>query len=140
MIVIDSSFILAYVLPDERNPVVVNLFENLINLVDDAIAPNFLFYEIHNALIQAVKRKRIEKRFIHEYIEIFQLLPISYVNTGKPKDIIELAFSYELTFYDAAFLELAIRRNITLATLDRKLHRAAIHENVAYSKKNLRHS
>lgn len=44
-----------------------------------------------------------------------------------------MAFTHNLSFYDASYLDLAKRRNVPLATLDKKLHDAAIKENLAYS-------
>ena len=43
---------------------------------------------------------------------------------------LRLAIRHELTHYDAAYLELALRRNLPLATLDKDLRRAARAENV----------
>jgi len=133
MIVIDCSFFLANIFSDEENPLVLKVFNAVKRGEHNAISPSIFFYEIHNSFITAVRKNRIKKSQASAYRKIFALAPIHIVECGSPEDIMNLAFSYGLSFYDASYLELADRRNAPLATLDGKLRNAAIKKGLAYS-------
>ncbi|MEW6238014.1 MAG: type II toxin-antitoxin system VapC family toxin [Candidatus Omnitrophota bacterium] len=133
MIVIDCSFFLANVFSDEENPFILKVFNAVERGEQDAIAPGIFFYEIHNSLITAVRRNRMKKSQAPDYLKIFALAPINIVESGLPEVIMNMAFSYGLSFYDASYLELAERRNAPLATLDGKLYDAAVKKGLAYS-------
>jgi predicted nucleic acid-binding protein len=59
------------------------------------------------------------------------LLPIRLESAGDEAILMTLARKRKLTVYDAAYLELAKREGLPLATLDRDLEKAAIAEGVA---------
>ena len=75
----------------------------------------------------ACRRKRITYEQASEYLARVRKLQISPddVDQDLILDLPDLARRYELTNYDAAYLELAIRRHIELATTDEALRRAA---------------
>ncbi len=133
MIVIDCSFFLTNIFDDEDNSLVSEVFSSIERGELEAIAPGIFFYEIHNSLITAVRRKRMTKTQVPEYLKLFALAPVKIVDGGLPDTIMNIAFSFGLSFYDASYLELAERRNIPLATLDSKLHNAAIEKGIAYT-------
>ena len=56
--------------------------------------------------------------------------PVELAGLPKAEAVFALARRHGLTFYDAAYLELAMRERIALATLDQALARAAIAEGV----------
>lgn len=132
MIVIDSSFFLSNIYADEESPLVLDVFGAIERSELTAFAPAIFMYEIHNSLLTAVRRKRMDLSQVPEYLQLLALAPVTIVETGSPGSIMDLAFSHGLSFYDASYLELAKRRNIPLATLDARLHDAAKEENVAY--------
>jgi predicted nucleic acid-binding protein len=84
--------------------------------------------EVANALLMAVRRTRISSQDIYQFLEDLEVLPIRVDPTTKNlvrARILPLAEQYELTLYDAAYLELAIRENLPLATLDDDLRKAS---------------
>jgi predicted nucleic acid-binding protein len=126
-IAVDASLSLQWFLEDEVDrgyslTVLRSLSE------DSARVPLLWFYEVGNGLMMALRRKRITSAQVTEYLTRVRKLPISPDDAGP--DLIlalpDLAGRYELTNYDAAYLELAIRRKILLATTDEALRRAAV--------------
>jgi len=82
-----------------------------------AVVPFLWFYEVGNGLTMAVRRKRITNQQRAEYLARIPRLPISG-DHGDPATILslpDLAQFYDLTNYDAAYLELAMRRNLRLS-------------------------
>ena len=95
-------------------------------------APNLLFFEIRNALLVNERRNRITlKRCRRRSFAILARLPIRLAPPADDASLMALARARKLTVYDAAYLELAQRERLPLATLDRALERAAIAEGVA---------
>jgi predicted nucleic acid-binding protein len=86
-----------------------------------------------NVLIIAERRKRITSVEVNSHLSFFQTLPIEIdeatVNQAWNGTRI-LAQAHQLTIYDAAYLELAIRRGLPLATLDTALQSACKLEKV----------
>jgi predicted nucleic acid-binding protein len=123
--VLDASVALAWVLPDEGNPYADELLERLI--ADGAMVPPIWPLEIGNVLLVALRRGRIEQEELHSTVEWLAQLPIEvdieatdYALAG----VVLLAAQLGLTTYDAAYLDLAQRRNLPLATLDKRLRAA----------------
>jgi len=94
---------------------------------DLAVVPALFFYEVGNGLIMALRRNRITDEQATGYLARIRLLRISaeYADPDLILTLPDVARRYRLTNYDAAYLELAIRRNIALATTDQALRRAA---------------
>lgn len=132
MIVIDSSFFLANVFNDENNLLVIDVFNKIDKSQLEAIVPNIFFYEIHNSLLTAVRRKRIPELQLTHYLDLFAIIPFYIENQYSGNEIIKLALLHDLSFYDASYLAVAVKRNIPLATLDKKLINAAKKENLLY--------
>ena len=128
-VAIDASLSLQWYLEDEVDrgyslAVLERLFE-LKAIVP--VVPVLWFYELGNGLTMACCRKRITYDQAGAYLEKVRHLGIA-VDAVDPTTILtlpEFARKYELTNYDAAYLELAIRRNVPLATTDAALRRAA---------------
>ena len=90
--------------------------------------PNLWHLEVGNVLIQAEKRGRITSTQIAARLELLGSLPITTDTETASRafrEVITLARSQKLTTYDAAYLELAIRQGVPLATQDKTLIRAA---------------
>lgn len=122
-LVIDTSFIMSDLLPDE-NGMEINLALYALHV------PALFFLECANVLNVALKRARIKKEEHQEYLQIFQHLPITvdkFCATAESLHLMsKLAQEFELTLYDAAYLELAIRLDATLATFDQQLKAVAL--------------
>jgi predicted nucleic acid-binding protein len=92
-----------------------------------ALVPILWFYEVGNGLLMAHRRKRISHDQIDGFLARLKALPIDAAQQ-TPSDILELptvANAHGLTNYDAAYLALAMRFNLPLATTDSLLRRAS---------------
>jgi predicted nucleic acid-binding protein len=98
-----------------------------------AVVPILWFYEVGNGLLMAYRRKRITFDQIDGFLTRLKALPIDAAQQ-VPTEIIELppiAQKHSLTNYDAAYLVLAMRFRLPLATTDAELRRAAAAAGVA---------
>ena len=98
-------------------------------LVDvDAIVPDLWHLEAANVLLGAEKRKELETADVERFISQLESLPIQVDPATYHQAFsrtLSLARSYKLSSYDAAYLELAVREGLPLATLDGHLLKAA---------------
>ena len=84
--------------------------------------------EIANAILVGERQKRLGQIEIQRFTTLLASLSVTQDTTPASqciKDLLPLAREYGLSAYDAAYLELSIRQNVPLATLDRKLRNAA---------------
>jgi len=98
-----------------------------------AAVPVLWFYEVGNGLLMAHRRRRITLDQIDGFLTRLKALPIDAAQQ-VPSDILELpslAQKHSLTNYDAAYLALALRLNLPLATTDADLRKAAAAAGVA---------
>lgn len=126
-LVIDSSFALAWALPDESSTRADRFLGRLGE--DDLLwVPVLWWYEVANALLMAQRRRRISEADRLAMIQLYERLPIhadAHVTVHTIRQIQSLALSHRLSAYDAAYLELAMRKNLALATMDKALLQAA---------------
>ena len=102
--------------------------------VDTAIVPAVWWLEVGNAVLSSQRRQRISKAASSRFLQRLRLLPIETDQFGSDsviEEVVDLAEVHSLTSYDAAYLELAIRQDLPLATLDSSLSRAATGAGVA---------
>ena len=125
--VLDASLTLQWFLEDEANR--EYSLAVLAGLSDKrALVPILWFYEVGNGLMMAYRRKRIAFDQIDGFLTRLKALPIDAARQ-TPSDILELpiiANTRGLTNYDAAYLALAMRFNLPLATNDSNLRNAAV--------------
>jgi predicted nucleic acid-binding protein len=98
-----------------------------------AHVPALWLWETANVLVQAERRGRISPAAIRTYLGLLEGLPISIDQPSTASvwhDTLALARSHRLTSYDAAYLELSLRRGLPLATRDKALQAAARLEGV----------
>jgi predicted nucleic acid-binding protein len=129
--VLDSSVALAWLLPDEGGDAVDALADRLEQ--DFALVPAIWSLEVGNALLIAQRRGRIKDEELDGLIAALTVLPIEIdPDASGPglSAILDLARRLGLTSYDAAYVELAQRRALSLATLDGKLREACAAINV----------
>jgi predicted nucleic acid-binding protein len=125
--ILDSSVALAWVLPDEGNVTLDALCDRLTD--DTALVPPVWPLEIGNVLLVAVKRGRLTAKDVSRLVTELRALPleVDFNSTERAlEDTLNLARKYDLTTYDASYLELAKRRDLPLATLDTKLRQACV--------------
>lgn len=97
------------------------------------MAPRLLNLETRNTLLVAERRGRLPAEAVDERMDALQGLPIRTDEEPDLQSAFDLARAYDLSFYDALYLELAKREGAELATLDRALSQAAIVEGVPLS-------
>jgi predicted nucleic acid-binding protein len=93
---------------------------------DRAIAPGLLRLELANVLRTACKRGRLIARDAQTIVEQIQCLPIEFdLRLPEVAELLSLALRYDLSSYDAVYLELALRQQLPIATQDAALADAA---------------
>jgi predicted nucleic acid-binding protein len=123
-LVLDSSIALSWCLPDEKG------LDEIQREVarSGAIAPAHWPLEVANTLLMAERRRRITADFRAAALRDLAALPIIFDTETVARawnEILGLAEAHRLTAYDAAYLELAQRHVLPLATLDLELRVAA---------------
>ena len=122
-IVIDTSIIAASFFQDEKSDYIDAVISSLSTIV--ATAPRIFAYEVRNALLVGMRRKRITRDAAGKAFHTVKSFNIRLLDPLSYEDVFALAEKHELTFYDAAYLDLAIRQKLPLASLDKKLRHAA---------------
>ncbi|MDE0356233.1 MAG: type II toxin-antitoxin system VapC family toxin [Gammaproteobacteria bacterium] len=124
--VLDCSVAVAWFFEDEANPETDALLDRAME--SGALVPGLWRLEVGNVLSQAERRRRIDPSKLASYVDVLAQLPIATDTETEERALREtlaLARQERLTTYDAAYLEVAMRRGMPLATLDKALIRAA---------------
>ena len=125
-LVVDASMAIAWFFEDEGRDVVAAVLQRVVT--EEAFVPSLWRIEVANALRSAVRRKRCEASYAERCLERLGRLRISIDPEtdlhawGRTR---RLSDRHDLTLYDAAYLELAIRRKQPLASRDAALVAAA---------------
>jgi predicted nucleic acid-binding protein len=82
-------------------------------------------FEVHNLVLMGERRNRLDATGTARFLADLGALPIQIDREPESATTLELARAHRLTFYDAAYLELALRRAAPIATFDRQLAAAA---------------
>jgi len=125
-LVLDASLTLGWYFDDERTSAGEALLERVSE--EGAVVPALWRYEVANGLQMAVRRKRIGAAYRDASLADLRVLPITIERTGDDvvwTAMIGFADRFGLTIYDAAYIELAQRRGLPLATADRAMRTAA---------------
>ena len=123
-LVLDASATLAWCFDDERTAESNALLDRL--AVATALVPAIWHVELANALLAAERRRRITAEDIEHVYRLLNRLTIETDDPVlTPAPLLALARVHRLTAYDAAYLDLALRRHLPLATRDTALARAA---------------
>ncbi len=120
-LVIDASVLAAWLLPDETGPDLAQMEQDYRRFR----APSLLWAEFRNILIVQERRGRISLNDSDDAIRIFDRLGIEFDYAPVSRDVIALSRTHQLTVYDSLYLELAMRTQSTLGSLDKRLLRAA---------------
>ena len=121
--IIDASFCLAYLLPDEDAEVVNKIFEEYAQGKIVFISSPLLPYEIINSLREATRKRVKEDQALALAIEFLDI-DIIY-QTIDFKELLKLSIKNHLSAYDASYLYLAKKEDAELLTLDTKLKNLA---------------
>ena len=127
--VVDASVTAAWALQEEDHPVAIAAFERL--KTDQAFVPILWWYELRNVLVVNERRGRIAPAETELFLRDLASIEFNFDTATNQVPVMSLARHHRLTFYDAAYLELAMRLRLPLATLDAALAGAARAEKVA---------
>ena len=125
-LVLDSSATLAWLYSDEITAAIRSVFESVAE--HGAVVPALWRLEIANSLTVAARRGRIDTEFRRAALSDLAMLEITtdpHTDSNAWGETLHLADRCGLTVYDAAYLELALRRRLPLATLDDQLRAGA---------------
>ncbi|WP_158810070.1 type II toxin-antitoxin system VapC family toxin [Beijerinckia sp. L45] len=121
--VVDASIAACWLLPDERHPVAEAAYDLI--RTTSAVAPSLWWFELRNMFVINERRGRIDIQKTTEALRVLKALPVTIDMDSEEDVLMRLARYHRLTAYDAAYLELACRRRLPLATLDAALIKAA---------------
>jgi predicted nucleic acid-binding protein len=126
-LVLDASMALSWLLPDEAGEAAVGVQAELAKAEGVWVAVHWRL-EVANSLCMAERRKRLDAAGIAQGVALFTQLPVMVdpeTNAHASAETLSLARQHTLSVYDAAYLELALRRGATLASLDAPLRLVA---------------
>src|SRR5690242_15684484 len=119
-LVIDPSVAAAWCFKDEATPYTEGVL-SVVSGSDEAVAPRLIAYELRNSVLMGVRRGRITSKTAQEFLQSLRDLRIRLTDPVSYDDVFDLAERHVLTVYDAAYLDLALREGLPLASLDAAL-------------------
>jgi predicted nucleic acid-binding protein len=125
VVALDASAAIAWCFKDEASPRSYARLDRV--RAEGAVVPELWHLEVANVLLQAERRGRILAEDVGERLQLLAELPLEIDHETMSRALREtlaLARAEGLTTYDAAYLELAVRRGLPLATKDRALIRS----------------
>jgi predicted nucleic acid-binding protein len=125
-LVLDASITMAWCFEDEATPAAEEVLDLVVE--SNAVVPAIWRFEVGNALQMAIRRKRITDIFRDDALAKLLAMPISIdpeTDAHAWTTALRLSERFRLTLYDAAYVELAQRRSLPLATLDQEMRVAA---------------
>lgn len=128
-LVIDVSVMAVWHFKDEESGIAEVALARLEH--DEALVPMIWWFELRQVLLKGERRRRMRVEHTDQFLAFVQDLSIKVVELPETAAVMRLARRHQLSIYDAAYLELAQRERIELATLDAALVRAADAEGVA---------
>jgi predicted nucleic acid-binding protein len=126
--VVDASVAAGWLLPDEKTEIADALALRM--QAEDGVAPDLFWHEARSLLVTAVRRKRIPEAAVYISLERLATIPLRNAGASDGVTVARLAIKHDLSAYDAAYLDLALREHLPLATLDKKLAAASRAESV----------
>lgn len=123
--VIDNSVVSGFYLENQATPYTAAIAERLLD--DRAVVPALWELELTNVLRTACMRRRMTAQLAQQVLVRMAQLPVEIDRHAVPRsELLALALRFGLSSYDAAYLELALRRQLPLATQDEALREAAL--------------
>lgn len=124
--VLDCSVTLAWCFEDESSDYAIQALDRLQET--QAIVPSIWPLEVVNVLLVGERKGRLTEAETARFISLLGSLPIMVDQSGPERilgEVLSLAREQDLSSYDAAYLELAMRQALPIATLDEALRNAA---------------
>jgi predicted nucleic acid-binding protein len=133
-LVVDCSVTMAWCFEDEKNPYADAILRALDDT--DALVPSIWPFEVANVLALSERAGRLDVARSAWFIRFLGDLPIRVDDcspSGAFGETLALARAHNLTVYDAAYLDVALRSGVGLATQDNALRAAALRLGVAFT-------
>ena len=127
--VLDASITACWAFQDEDHPDAGLAFDRMRS--GEAVVPCLWWFEVRNILVVNERRRRIAESETAAFLLNLSRLRIRVDRAPDENAVLRLARTHRLSVYDAAYLELAQREGLPLATLDTDLQKAAAAEGVA---------
>ncbi len=128
MFAIDTSAMMPWIFEDDSHAVASAAIDRAAS--EDLAVPAVWWFEVRNALIVGERRKRVTPEKTHGFLRMLAKFTIVIDREPDETAVLSIARRHGLTVYDAAYLELALRHSVGLATLDMALAKAASREAV----------
>ena len=126
-VVIDASITLSWLLADEANATSTAVKAALVNAAE-VVAPAHWRLEVVNSIWMAERRKRLDPPGVAQAVAFCAQLPVSLDPETDKRALVEtlaIARQHQISVYDAAYIELALRRGAAVASLDEPLRAVA---------------
>ena len=126
-LILDCSMAMAWCFSDEGTEETTRIQDRMV--AETAIVPAHWFLEVVNVLAMAEKKNRISAVDSTRFVQLLATLQIELDDRFPARvfdHVLPLCRSHQLTSYDAAYLDLAVRTQLPLASLDDRLRSAAI--------------
>ncbi len=120
--VLDTSVTLTWALKDENNLYADSVLDALLTM--QAMVPVIWTLEVANVLLVSERRGRLTNAMTENFLGLLRKLPITVETTsaGAISDhLIDIGRTYSITSYDAGYLELGLRENLPIASLDARM-------------------
>jgi predicted nucleic acid-binding protein len=127
--VLDASITACLAFADEDHPDASLAFDRM--RAEEGVIPSLWWFEVRNILIVNERRRRITESETASFLLNLSVLRLREDRSPDENTVLRLARAHRLSVYDAAYLELAQREGLPLATLGADLRRAAAGEGVA---------
>jgi len=122
--VVDAPAAVALVLWEEDGPLVADVVVHAIDAGHRLLVPPLFWYEVGNSILFAERRGRLDEYAVARVVADLARLPIDTdrsIAIEVRSATASLAAEHDLTYYDAAYLELALRAQLKLKTFDQDL-------------------
>ena len=126
--VLDASVSVCWAFDDEDHPDASLAFERM--RTEEGVIPCLWWFEVRNILVANERRRRIAEADTASFLLNLSRLRLRADQSPDEDAVLRLARAHRLSVYGAAYLELAQREGIALATLDADLRKAAASEGV----------
>ena len=124
--VVDNSVVMSWCFKDQVNAYADSVLDSF--KAATAYVPSVWSLEVVNVLLAAERANLISEADSVRFINLLSQLPIQVQHEGPDKtmkDLLALARTHELSSYDESYLDLAMKKGLPLASLDKKLRVAA---------------
>ncbi|MEW5894948.1 MAG: type II toxin-antitoxin system VapC family toxin [Candidatus Omnitrophota bacterium] len=116
--ILDCSVYVSWCLNEATSGAASEILQSLAQKA--VVVPPLWVYEVTNTLMVAVRMDRLTEEEARQLMSDLPLLPVSFDNPtiGTAASVFQIAHKHNLTAYDAAYIELALRLSLPIASLD----------------------